>query len=118
MKVKKTGRVETQEGGEGKVEDRVPKREKRIYKELEVLCLCGLDKLHSIEKSHAKKKKKKSSISWLFYLQVPTSPNISKLHPEAHDVLSIEFSSVPLTLPHAKIKSRLSKYQVLWWLEI
>lgn len=57
--VKETGRVETQEGEKGKVEDRVPKREKRIYKELEGLCLCGLDKLHSIEKSHAKKKKKK-----------------------------------------------------------
>lgn len=92
MKVKKTGRVETQEGGEGKVEDRVPKREKRIYKELEVLCLCGLDKLHSIEKSHAKKKKKNPQYPGYFtskfqlpqifqnYIQRPTMYLVLNFH--------------------------------------
>lgn len=108
--MKKTGRVETWEEGKGKVEEGVPKRGNRICKEPEVLCLCGHDGFHSIEKSHAKRKKILSILAIL----PPTSPNISKLHTEAHDVLSIEFSSAPLTLHHAKIKSRLSGYQVLW----
>ena len=70
--VKETGRVETQEGEKGKVEDRVPKREKRIYKELEGLCLCGLDKLHSRLFPEKSPKNILLSHQFLFLKQTPT----------------------------------------------
>lgn len=58
MKTRRVFTGDTRGGRKGKVEVGVPKPGNRICKAPEVLCLCGPGRLHSVEKSHAKKKKK------------------------------------------------------------